>query len=83
MSLLYFTRDEFVHFNHGNLILLLRGGCTPLKTGEHGGSKYPKGKVVAILLSFKIGVYWPLPPRPLGTPPPRRRGMESPTLHLM
>ena len=30
------------------LILLLRGGCTPPKTGEHGGGEYPKGKVVAI-----------------------------------
>ena len=43
ISLLYFTRDEFVHISHGNLILLFRGGCTPPKTGEHGGGKYPKG----------------------------------------
>ena len=41
--------------------------------------EYPKGEVVGRKYSFEriiSSVLCSLPPRPLGTPPPRRRGME-------
>ena len=52
-------------------------------SSSSGEEEYPKGEVVAILLLTIlllfiniVGIYRPLPPSPLGTPPPRRRGIE-------
>ena len=67
------AKNRFIFYSRTELVCEKYGVTYFSSSGEE---EYPQGEVVAIHSVLFFIALCSLPPRPLGTPPPRRRGIK-------